>query len=157
MKRKLESFGFSAIKESQNWIPVRKVLKRGNFWSLRKSTKKLMKYVRQKIKMSHMLLVFMQMIFLLRESTPRLLSTSVKLQETLKKFSWNFYKLTMMMQEKVLRFISNLGSKNLDLNTKHKNAFWFHGWSNWSCTNLTIWTEKDWLLMKKAPSKSREN
>ncbi len=85
MRKKLEYFGFSVTRVLQNLIPAKKVQKLGNFLLLRRSTRRPIKYVRLKIKMSHMSQDCMQMIYLQKESIQRQPPFSVRLQETLKR------------------------------------------------------------------------
>lgn len=78
MNKIQESFGSINPKVLSNLIHLGKVLRLGSFSLLKKSIKKLIMYARLKMKIYHMLLGFMRMIFFKKNSIKKQLNCSVK-------------------------------------------------------------------------------
>ena len=86
MNEILAFFGFFRTKESSSSILQDKETKHGSCYSRKKNIKKLTRSAKPKMKMCHMLLVFMQTIFSQINSMIELPCISVKLPELSKRF-----------------------------------------------------------------------
>lgn len=66
-------------------------------------------YAKLKIKIYHTQQAYMLIIYLIRKSMLKQLSSSVKLQELSNKYFSNLYKLTQLQQEMAYKYICILG------------------------------------------------